>query len=133
MSQENVELLKRLYDDFNRGGAEAALPYLDPNVDFYQPDEGVGGSGSYRGHAGWLRAINDLSAMFDDFRVAPEEFRDGDDWVFAAVRLQGRGRGSGAAIDVPVVHVCTMRTGRVARFHAYTDRSKALEALGLSE
>jgi ketosteroid isomerase-like protein len=51
----------------------------------------------------------------------------------ARVRFVGRGAASGVAIHMELAHVCTMRRGRTARLVEYTDRTEALEAVGLAD
>jgi ketosteroid isomerase-like protein len=72
--------------------------------------------------------------MWEDFRLTPEELIDADDHVFAAVRMSGRGRGSGAEAEMQLFAVWTLREGKVSRMTGgYRDRGEALEAAGISE
>jgi hypothetical protein len=46
----------------------------------------------------------------------------------------GKGKGSGVEVKQPIAHVFTLHDGRVVRCElGYSDRGKALEAVGLSE
>jgi ketosteroid isomerase-like protein len=133
MSQENVEVVRRFYAEFNRGG-RPELDILDPAVVWYQPDEIGGGKGSYHGHKGVLRAIGEMQATFDHFQAVPEQFIEvGGDRILVLARHRGTGRGSGVPVDAPVGHVLTLRDGKVIEWRAYLDRAEALEAVGLSE
>jgi ketosteroid isomerase-like protein len=38
MSEENVEIVRRALDEFNRGNYETALAVLDENVEWHVPD-----------------------------------------------------------------------------------------------
>lgn len=46
MSQENVEIVRRAIEVFNRDGPEAATTFLDPEIEWHdlpeQPDASVG-------------------------------------------------------------------------------------------
>jgi ketosteroid isomerase-like protein len=133
MSQENVQVVRRFYEGFNRSG-RPELDILDPEVVWYQPDEIGGGRGSYHGHEGVLRAIGEMQATFDHFQAVPERFIVvGGDRVLVLARHRGTGRGSGVRVDAPVSHVLTLRDGKVIEWRAYLDRAEALEAVGLSE
>ena len=58
----------------------------------------------------------------------------GDDLVLALVRMTGRGRGSGAAVESGVDgHVWTVRDRKVAAVRMYQGTEDALEAVGLRE
>jgi ketosteroid isomerase-like protein len=133
MSQQNVEIVRRFYAEFNRGGMPE-LDTLDPAVVWYQPDEIFGGEGSYHGHEGVLRAVDEMRATFDEFQAIPDQFIEvGSDRVLVLARHGGIGRGSGARVDAPVGHVVTLRNAKVIEWRAYLDRADALEAVGLSE
>ena len=133
MSQENVEVVRRLYAEFNRSG-RPELDILDPAVVWYQPDEIGGGRGSYHGHEGVLHAIGEMQATFDHFQAVPEQFIEaGGDRILVLARHRGTGRGSGVPVDAPVGHVLTLRDGKVIEWRAYLDRAGALQAVGLSE
>jgi ketosteroid isomerase-like protein len=47
------------------------------------------------------------------------------------VRYRGRGKTSGAPVDVPMAHVVEIRDGRVAQLAWYGTRAEAAEAAGL--
>ena len=62
-----------------------------------------------------------------------DEFRDGEDWVLALGRIQGRGRDSGVAIDSNGGWVARFRAGLITNFQTHTSRAEALKAVGLEE
>jgi ketosteroid isomerase-like protein len=55
------------------------------------------------------------------------------DHVVAAVRLRGRGRGSGVEVDARFYEVYTLSHGKILRMDQFTQRSEALQAVGLRE
>jgi len=61
------------------------------------------------------------------------DFIDAGDAVIAMFALHVRGRGSGAPLDVEAAFVYEFRDGKIARDRAYSSRSEALKAVGLSE
>ena len=99
MSEENVGIVRRFIGAFNRGGVEAALPFLDPEIEwnttgiFVEP-------GTYRGHEGVVRYLGDVAAEFEDVHTEPEQLIDAGEQVVVPVRISGRGRQSGAAVDL---------------------------------
>src|SRR5436190_21006461 len=99
MSQENVEVVRSAHEAFNRGGPDAALPYLDPQLEWHdvpdQPDATV-----HHGHEGFLQAFGVFLEPFAEFTVEPEELRDLDDYVLVVRRTRGRGRDSEFTQDV---------------------------------
>ena len=48
-------------------------------------------------------------------------------------RLEGRGRGSGAAVDSPLGMAFDLRDGGISRIRGYLNHDEALRAVGLLE
>ena len=132
MSQENVELLRRGYEAFNRQDFEAWLDFLDPQVEFREmvltPD-----AATYHGREAvraWLKSGQDAFAAVE-FRI--ERTIDGGDAVVAAVWVHGRGVGSGAEFETRIAHASRWWNGRAVFVAAYPELRQALEAVGLEE
>jgi ketosteroid isomerase-like protein len=132
MSQENVEIVERWIDTANRDGIEIALRFLDSEIEwittglFVEP-------GSYRGHEGVLRYIGDVAAEFEDVHAEPAGLIDAGEQVVLPVRISGRGRQSGAAVDLRLTMLISLRGGMIVRVRNYAEKAEALEAAGLSE
>ena len=60
-------------------------------------------------------------------------FPGGDDLVVVTELLRGRGRGSGAEVEMRVFSAYWFEEGKVRRRAAFTERKAALEAAGLRE
>jgi ketosteroid isomerase-like protein len=135
MSQENVEIVKGIYAEWEKGNFRAALPVLDREITFetWMPDsndEIV----TLHGLERLDDFMRDWFGQWEDYRVTGDEFRAvGTDHVFVAGRQAGVGRTSGAAVDSPGFTVWTFRAGKVVRLLAHYDRNAALEAAGLSD
>ncbi len=54
MSQENVQLVRRLIDAFNRRNFDAVVEAFDPEIEVVTLV-----AGTYHGHAGWRRLIDE--------------------------------------------------------------------------
>ena len=133
MSQENVEVVRELYEAFNRGELDAYLWMLDPDFVWQGPQEIPDLAGTYRGAEGVRRYLSELMQVFNDYRMVPEEFIDaGGEQVLVLAREGGRGKGSGIAVQTnPTGHLWTVRDGRPARLESYWERTNALRAVGL--
>jgi ketosteroid isomerase-like protein len=70
---------------------------------------------------------------FEEWEIVVEELIDHGDQVIVMTRQRGRGAGSGVAAELEQAHVVTVRGGKTVRVDSYLDRTKALEAAGLSE
>jgi hypothetical protein len=86
----------------------------------------------YRGVEGlrqWRREIEELSE-YDRFDV--RAVRQRDDVLVLIGRLYIKGRGSGAEVDLPFVHVVKRRVDKVVRLTMYSDVERALAEAGVS-
>ena len=129
-----MEIVRRVYADWQRGNLGAAMQLFDPEIVFesFMPDSQE-----------WIVAhgVEEIEAFTRefltqtrDYRMTGEEFRAvGNDKVFVAGRQATIGRQSGVPIDGPAFWVWTFRGGKVVRLLFETRRQKALEAAGLSE
>jgi uncharacterized protein len=127
---ENIELLKRGYEAFNRGDLDAAFELLDPEIEWVN-DERVPFAGTYRGHDELRALFRDQQEVFGEITMEPIEVFETGDQVVAFVRQRARGQASGAAVEITVGHLWTIRDGRAVRWQGFPQREKALEAAGL--
>ena len=135
MSQDNVEIVRRAYDAWNRGDPETAFEFLDPDVEVSVPPD-LPEAGTYRGRAEvkhWV--AEQLLPILEEIRAEPEKFFDAGDQVVVLVRYFGRGKASGIEVRGAIVdaHVWTLRDGKVQKLQMYQGTEKALEAVGLSD
>jgi ketosteroid isomerase-like protein len=132
MSQENVAILRAMYEALNRGDAERALAYLHSEAELHT-DPADPTSDSYYGLAEFQRGIALWQQEWRSMRYEIAEAMPGPNRVLMTIRLHGIGKRSGAEIDREIFHVWTTRDGKAQRCEVYSDRSEALEAAGLSE
>ena len=123
MSQDNVEIVRA----FLNAEVDEAMPYVDPGV-VWNPIEELPTKGPDAVRASIAR----WRAEWVDYEVVPEEFVAKGDRVVATVRLRGRGRGSGLQVDARFYDVYTLRDGKIVGMEQFTERSDALEAVGLA-
>ena len=134
MSQENVEVVRRMLQAFADGGPDAMAEFWDPDIDWRAAEGAIDDVGEMHGPVAVRRYVQDWIDTFDDFSVAVEDLRDvGDDRVLAIQRLNGRAKLSGTEIDLRYAVVNTVRDGKVVRGREYLKVQEALEAVGLSE
>ncbi|HZA58904.1 MAG TPA: nuclear transport factor 2 family protein [Solirubrobacterales bacterium] len=136
MSQENVELLRRAYEAWNRRDFDSALANSDPDVEWTFTAEARGAAfrSVYRGPQGVREFWDTFIEPWEEVNVEVEEIRDAGDSVLALVVFHARAR-DGLEIDQPFVHVVTFRGSQVIRFEAFAERElqQALEAAGLPD
>jgi ketosteroid isomerase-like protein len=130
MSQENVELAQTIYQRFNELG-EPPWEFFHPEVEFDATN--VVGFGVLKGRDQALPALREYAAAWDGWRMEPQEIIDAGECVMATVLDGGRLKGTGEELHNRFFNVLTFRSGKVARWKTFTDKSAALEAAGLSE
>ena len=127
----NTDLFLRAGELVSRGEEAALLEITDENLEL-EPRR-TATEGTFRGHDGVRRFLEDTRESFESFELDYTDVRDlGDGRVIALGMIHIRGRGSGVETDVPTAVVATFRDGRVATFKDYGDRDGALAAAGLA-
>jgi len=129
--RDNVERARRAYEAFARGNLEAALADMDEDIEWHQA-QGLPHGGVYRGLAAVRKAVFEPleGEWWQDFAATPSELIACGQHVIVVGRYTGRGRRTGAVLDVPFAHIWTFRRGRAVRFRQFTDTRGWVEALG---
>jgi ketosteroid isomerase-like protein len=131
MSQENVEIVRRILDAYLAGDFQTALGRIDPEVEFdlsMRPDGKV-----YRGHDGIAEGLRTWTGAWEDYSLEITELIDAGEHVIAVDRQSGRGKGSGMLLEHSFSNVYTLRDGKVIRVAVFANREDALRAAGVSE
>ena len=133
MSEENLDIPRRLIDAYNRGDIPSFLDYLDPDVEWIPIMAALEGR-VYRGHAGVRRWLDDLATDWEYFEPCYEEYHDLGDRVLILGRWRARGRSSGVELtNQPAAWLYKIKDGRAVWMRTFTDRAEALESAGVSE
>ena len=102
MSQENVEIVRRHYEAFDRRQLDAAVEGWDPTGERTPAIAGaVEGQALASGLRGFVSYFQELLASFSEVQLQNREFRDLGDRVLVLYDLHVRGHDSGVAIDQP--------------------------------
>ena len=128
MSQENVEIVRRWIDGYNRRDMDGLVELTAPDVEVQSVFEF-----DFRGYEGLRAYFLELDGAYDDFQVVPSDFIDAGAAVVMVARAKWRGKDSTAEGETPVQTAFWLRAGRVFRIKTFRDRRDALEAVGLSE
>lgn len=124
-----AQIAERAYGAYNRGGVEAILEFLDPDVEWRMWERFARNERVYRGHAGVREVLGVFEENLDDFRVEPHEFIEVGDRVVVPVRLHGRPKGTDSRQSFELVQVWATRDDRTAhRLDVYEELEEALEA-----
>jgi ketosteroid isomerase-like protein len=135
MSEENVEVVRKAIEAFNRRDVEGVVADVSPDVEWEDSMFWSGTVRTYRGKEGLREWMNQVLEPWESLHVELEEITEApNDRVFYGLYLTGRGKGSG--IDPPGERAWTVvwfANGKVTRRKAFLERDEALEAAGLRE
>ena len=136
MSEENVEIVRRIMDAWNRRDIDTLVAYTDPGIEYVNPPTAVE-SGTRRGLAEVTAVWRAQWEILPDGRYELDRFFDRGDEIVALGRLSVRMPDSDARIGDRVLGSWEIHNGKVIRFESLgvgrTEVQTALEAAGLSE
>jgi uncharacterized protein (TIGR02246 family) len=132
MSRENVEVVRRGIDAWNRADLDGWLAVFAPEGEWHTTGR-FADKGVYRGREELAGYWAEFREDIEDVSSSVSEIRATGDKVFVAATATGQGRRSKAGFDVPVWFVMTFRDGMVVRVETYDDPKQALDAAGLPE
>jgi ketosteroid isomerase-like protein len=131
MAQENVEIVRRMWDAFLAADFQTALSFYAPDVEWdgtNLPDGQIG-----RGHEAILDHVTRWADVWDDWTVEVERVVEaGTDQVVLFMRERGRSD-IGLGMDERHAELYTLKHGKIVRRQGFSDPHQALEAAGLSE
>jgi ketosteroid isomerase-like protein len=134
MSQENLEIVRLAYERLNAGSLDGFLELCVAEIEFRDlpalPDAGV-----YIGRDAVRRWWAQMLDSFEEgLRFEADQVIDaGDDRVVLANHGVGRGRGSGATVEMSFSSVLTLSEGKNAKLIVYSEHADALQAAGVQE
>jgi ketosteroid isomerase-like protein len=136
MSQENVEVVRKMTEVWNQGGWQAVVDkgILHPEVE-YHDDRKWPEARSTFGTAALVERFEDfMEVLGKDAEVDVERLVDpGGDRVVMIFRFTGKARASGIPHDYRWGFVCRVCHGQIDYIQAYLEPELALEAAGLKE
>jgi ketosteroid isomerase-like protein len=133
VSETNVELHRRSVEAFNTRDVERFIALCDPQIELHSTVTVPGGA-VYHGHEGVRRWHRDLEDSWgDELLVEPQVYYDVGEHTITFHVLHGRGRQSGADVEMPAAHLCRWRDGLMVYFKGYGRQADALRDMGVSE
>jgi ketosteroid isomerase-like protein len=131
MSQENLEVVRRAFEDFNRRELAAAVDAFAPDAEWV-PYLAALEEDIYRGRDEIERMWREVLKDVPDFQIElVEVVAEGADTVVVEVDFLGMGRASGADIRTTVYQAASFRNGKVLSVQGFRTAAEALGAVGL--
>ena len=127
---ETMRILQRGYEMMWREDRlEDALIGLDPEFEWVVPDHPEGEV--RHGAEATIDFFRDWIASWDELQVDWDLQQANPDRVLAILEMSGRGRESGAPVEMRVGQLWTFREGRAVRMVLYYDVDEARHEAGL--
>src|SRR3954468_10589863 len=135
MSQENVEIIRRLLAAWNRQDIEGILAVTDPEVEYVNAPTAVE-PGTRRGHDEVVTVMRKQWEILSGASQEIDRFHDRGEEIITEGRVSRTMPGSDGRISNPLLISWKFRDGKLIRLEqlgAGPEFSDALEAAGLSE
>lgn len=121
MSEENIAVMRGVYEAFGRGDVPAVLGAFDEAIEWYE-SEGMPYGGLHRGPDSIAQNVfGPITSDIEGFTVTPQEFYAAGDEVVVIGTYTGKGSVSGSPLQLPVAHAWTVRDAKVTRFRQFVD------------
>jgi len=120
MSQENVEIVRRIYANWAPGSSPAESNLLHPDIEWVNPSYALE-PGTRTGIEAFSAITGELNETVSDFRMDVERFIDAGDRVGVIATMRGRGSGSGVEVENRHGSVWTIRDGKAVRFEWFSE------------
>ena len=131
MSAENVEIVRRGYEEFLATGEPVeqlmAPEFVWDMSTFHNWPERQ----TYEGATGTREFLADWVAAWEDWGLEVKDLVDAGDHVVAIVHQSGRSKTTGLEVDMDFAQVWTLQDGKQTRMRMYADPDEALRAVGL--
>ena len=126
MSQDNVEVVRRIHEGWDR--EESVGEFLAEDIEYVNPSYAVE-PGTRVGR----RALGSVRQTYPDFQIHIDRFIDaGQDEVVVLGRYTASGGASGVPLEGEHGYVWTIRDGVAVRFQWFQSHREALEVVGLA-
>lgn len=132
MSQQNVDVIRKLYDAFARGDVPSVLAGMDPGIVWNEAENfPYADRNPYTGPQAVLEGVfMRIGADWETFQVANEVLLDAGDTVVALGRYLAKHRASGKELNAQHAHIWWLKDGKVTRFQQYADTAQTLAVAG---
>src|SRR4051812_11980424 len=118
MSNENVGLVRAIYDAFAAGDIPGVVGRMSPDIVWNEAENFPYADGNpYCGPEAILGGVfARLGSEWDGFAAVPGEFLDAGDTIVMLGRYRGTCKATSRALDAQVAHVWRVEGGKATRF-----------------
>ncbi len=131
MAEENVRIVRGLYEAFGRGDVATVLGRMDQGIEWREAENFIyADRNPYVGPQAILEGVfMRLGSDWEGFTVMPEEFLDAGERVVVMGTYGGLYKGTGRRVRAQFAHIWNVEDGRVVGFRQYTDTKQFADAV----
>lgn len=123
------DVIRAHYDASDRGDLAGMIADIAPDCQWTEMD-GFPARGTYVGPDAVVENVfKRLGGLFEGFALKVERLIDGGDDVVAIGEYSGTHRVTGKPFKARVVHVWSVRDGKIRRFEQFTDTLRVAESM----
>lgn len=130
MTGQNIESLRRAYEGFARKDLAAVLSVMSPTIE-WDASDAIAHTGVYHGHEGVIDYLRELSGVWADFELEPDQFVEAADGRNVMVLGVTRGRllETGERVEARFAHIGEVKDGKIVKVKICLDRAAAERSL----
>ncbi len=126
---DNIQLVRKLYEAFNRRDIASIVATLSEDVEWGEPDNPFNpAGGTRRGHAGFLEWVRIGYEAEEIVSLELRQFLTDERSVAVVGHTVCLARSTGRRYATDFVHLITFRDGRIVKFQEFFDTFAAAEA-----
>jgi ketosteroid isomerase-like protein len=131
MSNDNVNVVRGMYQAFATGEIPTIIAALDPQVDWWEAENFIyADKNLYVGPNAVLHGVfMRIAQEWDGFAVSPKEVLDAGETVIGHGYYSGTYKETGEVVRAQFAHFFTFRDGKIIKFQQYTDTAQFLRAV----
>jgi len=128
VAEVTLDIVRAVYEAWNREDFPGPRALLDPDVEYVNPPDAVE-PGIRRGVEAFAQAVTKTLEGWESWRMELEDMTPNGDDVAVVVRYRARGRSSGVEVEGRESALWTVREGRVVRYAWFHGEEDAVEAM----
>ena len=129
----NVAIIEGAYNSFAAGDVNSVLASFDPNIVWNEAENFPYADGNpYIGGDAIVNGVfARIGAEWDNFQLTNLKLHDmSNNMVLVTGRYQGTYKKNGAALDVQMAHLWTLKDGKIVAFQQYADTKGVAKTIG---
>ena len=131
MSEENLQIVRGLYEAFGNGDVPGVLSKFANDIEWREADNFIDADGNpYIGPPAVLEGVfMRLATEWDSFVVHQDSIMSAGNQVIAFGTYTGTYKKTGKSVRAQMVHVWDIKDGKAVKFQQYTDTKQFADAV----